>query len=651
MHAGNLGDLRHLPAKLRAERQAFTFLTRWASLLASLAWFLVFNSDSVLQRRLALGLAASYAVFNAWSQWRQRRDPRLRWLRWTHDVVDALCLFGGAALTGGTRSAVALVFYPHLVSVAVRGGLRYAVTMGALDAGLLLVLAQWTPADPLGRLHALALLWCALMAGTASAHVHEMQARVRAANRELSTANERLAGSVALSESAQQQQALALDLLRASEERSRRLVDSLGHRGQEFESLLDISRGILAHLDLPELLPLIARSVNRVMHTQHCLVLLRDGQQLRLAAHEGLEAEVATRFGELTVGESLSGWVAESGQPLAVADMRLDPRTRSPEVAERYGYKSLLCVPLKHGSDVLGTLEVVTRELRGFGPEEQALMSAFADQAAVALVNARLYQAARSHLVEVSAANRRLEELDRLRQEYLRNVSHEFRTPLTVIKGYAEFLCDGPPPSEATLREVTRVLLESCDRVIDMVDTLLEVNRVEQGSEPQALRVGPLDVGQVLGLALDPLWPLAERKGVFVQLDVPDAPLALEGDGGLLVHVVRKLVDNAIKYSSPGGRVALRARPEGDFLSLQVEDGGIGIAPEHLPRIFEKFYMVDGGIARRSAGTGVGLYLVQEIVKLHRGSVEVESALGAGSRFCVRLPLAQSPSRSEAFPA
>jgi signal transduction histidine kinase len=598
-----------------------------------------------------LGIAFVYAVFNVWSQGHQRRNPGGRWLRWTHDVVDALALFGGAALTGGTRSAVALILYPHLVSVAVRGGLRYAVALGALDAGLMLALAQLTPADPLGRLHALALLWCALMAGVASAHVHEMQARVRLANRELSATNERLAASLAVGESARQEQTLAFERLLVSEERSERLVDSLGRLGQEFESLLDISRGILAHLELPELLPLITRSVNRVMSTQHCLLLLKDGELLRLAAHEGLEPEVAERFGELRMGESLSGRVAQSGQPLTVADMRLDPRTRSPEVAERYGYRSFLCVPLMLGSEVLGTLEVVTRELRAFSSEEQALMSAFADQAAVALENARLYQAARTHLVEVSAANRRLEELDRLREEYLRNVSHEFRTPLTLIKGYAEFLRDGPPPAEATWREVMRVLLESCDRLIDMVDTLLEVNRLEHGSEPQTLSVGRLDLRQVVGFSLDPLWPVAERKGVVLQLEVPETPLALEGDGGLLVHVVRKLVDNAIKYSAPGGKVAVRARSEGDRLSLQVEDAGIGIAAEHLPRIFEKFYMVDGGIARRSAGTGVGLYLVREIVKLHHGSVEVTSTLGSGSVFQVRLPVAHTPADPEALPA
>jgi len=915
MEAGSLKDPH---TKLRERRQLVTFSTRWVSVLAGLLT-LVLVEDAAGTRRWALGIIALYAAFNAWSQWRQARAPRARRLKVAHDVLDALSLFGVAALTGGSRSAVALILYPQLVSVSVRGGFSYAMAMGTLDASLMLVLAQLTPGDPLGQIHALALLWCALMAGMASAHLHEMQGQVRSANRELSAINEQLAATVAANEIARQEQEASINLLRDSEERYRRLLEriqdgvliiqdgrvayanevfagllgepreallgrdflelappedrpelakryerwqqseavsgllesrlrnvtgewrwvslragsvefqgrrsiiatirditkerrmeqdvkahaerlaaineianavnlslriedillvaadesrrlvpfdqltvaltgeergplrllaageerelkpsfsggdvawafrrpaswcqgtgeapalvqellggaqvasvatlplfskdrvigslNLGRasatpfstwdlavlepvarhiaialdnaslleavrrRSQEFESLLDISRGILERLELPELLPLITRSVNRVMGTRHCMLMLRHGHRLRLAAQEGLEPEAAEQMDELEVGESLTGWVAEHGLPLAVADMRSDPRARFLRIAERFGYYSLLCVPLKHGSEIIGTLEVITREPRHFRAEEQALMSAFADQAAVAIENAGLYQEVRSHLRQVTEANRRLEELDHLRQQYLRNVSHEFRTPLTVIKGYAEYLRDAPPPSEAGLRDVMGVMVESSDRVIDMVDTLLEVSRIEQGMAQQTLQIGRVDLREVVTSSVDPLRPQAERKGLELELDVPEGPLLVEGDGGLLVQVVRKLVDNAIKYSSPGGHVAVRARPAGDGLSLQVEDRGIGIAAEHLPRIFDKFYMVDGSIARRAGGTGVGLYLVREIVKLHRGSVSVSSTPGAGSLFEVRLPLEYLPSGSEA---
>jgi two-component system phosphate regulon sensor histidine kinase PhoR len=227
-------------------------------------------------------------------------------------------------------------------------------------------------------------------------------------------------------------------------------------------------------------------------------------------------------------------------------------------------------------------------------------------------------------------------------------VSHEFRTPLTVIKGYAEFLGETGSPGPEGLKDVMRILVESCDRVIDLVDTLLEVSRVEQEEAERILEVQTLDLRELAAASLEPVRPAAERKGVALDLEFSGDSLEMEGDRGLLRQVVRKLVDNAVKYSPPGARVAVRGCARGDELALEVEDRGIGISEEHLPRIFEKFYMVDGGMTRRLGGTGVGLYLVREIVKLHHGAVDVQSLPGQGSVFSVRLPRRIKPTPSRA---
>jgi signal transduction histidine kinase len=417
-----------------------------------------------------------------------------------------------------------------------------------------------------------------------------------------------------------------------------RLMQAVWRRGQEFGSLLEIGRAILERLELRELLPLVTRSVNELMRTSYCILLLRSEDRLVVGAQEGLEPEIIELVNGMRVGESLSGWVADRGETLAIPDMGSDSRLKYRAVVEQHGYRSFLCVPLRRGSEVLGTLEVVTKDQRAFGQEEQELMSAFADQAAIAIDHARLFEQTRSNLEHLEEANRMLEELDRMRRQYLRNVSHEFRTPLTVIRGYAEFLRDTDPPSQASLKHVMKVMIESCDRVIDLVDTLLEVSRVEQEMASDTLRVQDLRLEDLVGQSVERLQSTADKRNISLSVEYSGSPLSLQGDHGLLLQVVRKLLDNAVKYSPEGSRVVVRGLAEGKSLSLQVQDDGIGISSEHLGRIFDKFYMVDGGIARQVGGTGVGLYLVREIVKLHKGAVDVRSRPGEGSLFSVTLP-------------
>ncbi|MCI0548633.1 MAG: HAMP domain-containing histidine kinase, partial [Candidatus Rokubacteria bacterium] len=217
------------------------------------------------------------------------------------------------------------------------------------------------------------------------------------------------------------------------------------------------------------------------------------------------------------------------------------------------------------------------------------------------------------------------------------NVSHEFRTPLTVIRGYGEHLMNEGSPPDGSISDVMRVIVESCDQIIDMVDTLIEVSRIEEeGARSLALR--SVDLRDVAASSVDPLRLRAAKKGVELDLEFPPEPVRVQGDPALLDHLVRKLVDNALKYSDPGGRVVVRGRAEGPFGTLEVQDSGMGIPPEHIPRIFDKFYMVDGGLTRRRRGAGVGLYLAREIVRLHHGTIDVESRPGEGSVFHVRLP-------------
>jgi len=240
--------------------------------------------------------------------------------------------------------------------------------------------------------------------------------------------------------------------------------------------------------------------------------------------------------------------------------------------------------------------------------------------------------------VTVSSRGPAPEELDLLRREYLRNVSHEFRTPLTVIRGYAEYLLGAEDLDEGRLREVAAVLLESTDRVIDLVDTLIDVGRLEQAVARDSVPMESVDLAQLARSAIGSVRAAAEKKQLELALVLPDRPLWVRGDGSLLLQMLRKLLDNAVKYSGPSSRVTVRGRCDAGRQVLEVEDRGVGISQEHLSRVFDKFYMVDGSLARQARGTGIGLYLVREIARLHQGTVEVNSEVGTGSCFTVSFP-------------
>jgi two-component system phosphate regulon sensor histidine kinase PhoR len=187
------------------------------------------------------------------------------------------------------------------------------------------------------------------------------------------------------------------------------------------------------------------------------------------------------------------------------------------------------------------------------------------------------------------------------------------------------------------------VMLDSCDQMIDMVDTLLEVSRIEQGETGRRLDVRPVALDEVLDSALASVRGLAEKKEARIDVSLPKEPLQIAGDPSLLAHAFRHLLSNALKYGPAQGTVFIRGEARDGRACLEVEDQGIGISPEHLPHIFEKFYVADGGLNRRRGGAGVGLYLAREIVRLHQGSIEARSQPGQGSVFRVSLPAPPPP--------
>jgi two-component system, OmpR family, phosphate regulon sensor histidine kinase PhoR len=224
--------------------------------------------------------------------------------------------------------------------------------------------------------------------------------------------------------------------------------------------------------------------------------------------------------------------------------------------------------------------------------------------------------------------------VDEVRRDFVANASHELRTPLTSIRGFVEALEDGAIDDRDTGRRFLEKIRNHADRMAVLVSDLLELSRLESGERPPRLeRVTPEEVvDDVMGA----LAPLAHLRGIELTSAV-QAP-ALETDRDRLRGILENLVENALKYTPSGGHVAVSAAADQDGVRFDVSDDGPGIPPEHVPRIFERFYRVDKARSRELGGTGLGLSIVKHLAESLGGTVSVESEPGRGSRFTVRLP-------------
>jgi len=231
-----------------------------------------------------------------------------------------------------------------------------------------------------------------------------------------------------------------------------------------------------------------------------------------------------------------------------------------------------------------------------------------------------------------------LRRLEAVRRDFLANVSHELKTPLTAIHGLVETLIDEPDMDRATQGRFLLKVQSQTVRLTNLITDILALSRLE--SQPDSLRQELIDLRDPVAESVQALAPMADAREVSVNIQVPDTPVPVAGDREALRQVVDNLLDNAIKYTPAGGRVDLRLVLDAPDAQLDVEDTGIGIEPHFQSRIFERFYRVDRARSRELGGTGLGLSIVRHTVMAMGGQVAVQSMRGRGSVFQVRLPLA-----------
>jgi signal transduction histidine kinase len=409
----------------------------------------------------------------------------------------------------------------------------------------------------------------------------------------------------------------------------------------QLDLLHDVSRTLTASPDMEHTLNGVFSALGQVLHfdTATLFLLDRDGKLfIRAAWGYELHAEQLRSF---EVGEGVVGWVVANRAATIVGDSDMDVRFAS---LDGRSSRSMLGVPLCVGERVVGALTLVRRAPAvQFTDDDLLLVATVGNSAAIALENARVHEQERGLSLRLEELNQlygqereiidKLTESERLYGEVLSTVSHELKTPLMGIRGFAQMIRDGDVEGEEA-RDFATEIYENAVRLSTYVERMLQEQAVHAGGETLDLRdvrIRPL-VSQVIKQVASgaPNHDLVNEVGE----EVP----SVSGDSDKIMQILLNLVSNAIKYSPRGGTVRICAQPHDRWLELCVEDQGVGIPPEARSRIFDRFFRVSSFETKGIPGTGLGLSIVKGLVELHGGRIWVESEVGRGSSFHVTLP-------------
>jgi two-component system phosphate regulon sensor histidine kinase PhoR len=231
-----------------------------------------------------------------------------------------------------------------------------------------------------------------------------------------------------------------------------------------------------------------------------------------------------------------------------------------------------------------------------------------------------------------------LRKLERMRRDFVANVSHELKTPLTAIQGFAETLLGGALEDEQNSRRFLEIIRDQAGRLGRLTNDLLRLSLIEAGK--LELQIRPVALGDIIRSCVDTIRLKAEEKRISITAENPAGLPEIQGDASRLREVLQNLLDNALQYTLPGGKICVRASVLGQEVVIAVSDTGIGIPRAEQRKIFERFYRVDDARSREVGGTGLGLSIAKHLVEAHGGHIEVESEMGRGSTFSLFLPAA-----------
>lgn len=454
-----------------------------------------------------------------------------------------------------------------------------------------------------------------------------------------------------------QQAAIAMENARLHAETKR--------RAQHLSVLHELDRAITASLRISDVYHAFAGHATRLLAYDHMSIMLVEEEALCVTyvAENETETTFPTDL-RLPRQTSAAGWVVAHRQPLLRHNIAVDTRFAEDKALVAHDIQTYMTIPVRIKGKIIGVWNIGSRQIGAYSPDELEIAQTMADQLAIAIENARLFEQARQEInerkraeaalekersllaqrvaertAELSAANMELARASRLKDEFLASMSHELRTPLTAVLGLCDILrmeAYGP----LTERQHTFVgnIEESGRHLLLLINDILDLSKIEAGK--LELEISPISIQMLCHTSLQFIKQTAHKKQIKISLTIDNSTSTINADERRLKQVLINLLSNAVKFTPEEGKIGLEVVGDTsrNMIHFIVWDTGIGIAQEDISRLFQPFVQLDSRLSRQYSGTGLGLALVQRMVRMHGGMVSVASEVGQGSRFTVSLP-------------
>lgn len=401
-------------------------------------------------------------------------------------------------------------------------------------------------------------------------------------------------------------------------------------RLKRLERLLEIVRMVSANLDSFTVLQSIISVASELTQSEVASILSyneEDGHLHFIAApwfhRDSIESV------RVPLGESIAGWVFQYGKPLVIQDVKGDERFFSEvDLATEFQTRSILAVPLLINGESVGVFEAINKTSRAhYNGEDVTILETLASLTALIVKNSMLKE-------RIDKTQAEADRLEQMKKDFIAISSHELRTPLGLILGHSTFLRE---VIDSEHHEQLDTIIRSGVKLKEIIENMSNVDNFQSGAA--RLRMRKFAIDSLLQDAILAHQPGADAKNISLHADIKTPTLLLEGDSAKIEIVVNNLLKNAITFTSTGGHVFVVAEQIPGYAKISVVDDGIGIHPDDLPHVFERFYQVESHLTRQHGGMGLGLSLAKVMVEMHGGKIWAESIPEKGSRFNFLLPL------------